>query len=691
MIAAQFSQALAARTAGPTRLAVMRLRRLLSLLAAILTAFTLLAPSAVAEPPFRLPDQVTDNAGVLTDRQLADVQKAVDKLYGDRRIRLWVVFVQSFAPQGALGWAQQTQKISDLGSEDALLAVATDQRSSAFIVSPAVAGGSSTKVDAIRRDGIEPALRNNDWAGAATAAATGLSGMGKGGIGGGSTGGQGAGVSLIPLIVLAGLGLLLFAGLLLWRRKRQRKQHEAAVNAAKNVDPTNPAALADLPIDALDELSKTIIVRVDNAVRTSANELVLAVEEFGEAQTKPFAEAVETARQTLKQAFAVRQKLDDGVPDPLPERRDLLTTVVVSAARANKELDTQSTAFHQMRDLVFNAPERLDVLTQQLVTVTARIEPAEQKLTQLRGEFDESALASVSRNVNAARERLDFADKAITRGRELSAKPVAGEVGDLVDCVRGAEAALQQANKMLDAVDSAATDIRRAVSTLPSAIDDIQRGINQAGEQLGRGGLAKASELSAARDAAVKSVAAAQSGGAADPLGAFTQLTQADAELDRLLAGVAEEREASDRLARSYEQALTTAQSRVRSVSDYIDTRRGSIGSEARTRLNEAARQLEAAEAKRSTEIEAAIKHANGASLLAAQAQQLANDDVQAGQAQYQARYRDGQSDMGAMVGGIILGKILTGGMSGGNPGGGWTSTSYGGSGGDWLGGGGRF
>jgi chromosome segregation ATPase len=255
---------------------------------------------------------------------------------------------------------------------------------------------------------------------------------------------------------------------------------------------------------------------------------------------------------------------------------------------------------------------------------------------------------------------------------------------------------------MLDAVDSAASDIRRAVSTLPAAIEDIQRGISQAGEQLAKGGLATSTELSTARDAAVRAVSAAQTTGSTDPLGTFTQLTQADADLDRLLANVTEEREVSDRLERSYEQALATAESRVRSVSDYIDTRRGSIGSEARTRLNEAARQLEAAESKRETAIDEAIKHANGASMLAAQAQQLANDDVQAGQRQYQASYGGRrQSDMGAMVGGIILGNILSGGFGGGGGGGfggggyggGGGSTSYGGSsgGGGWVGGGGRF
>ena len=668
------------------------MHRLLSLLATILLAVTLLAPSAAAESPFRLPDYVTDNAGVLSDRQQAEVQKAVDQLYSERHVRLWVVFVESFTPQGAVGWAQQARTISDLGNEDAILAVATGQRSYAFLVPSAAAGGSSTKVDDIRRDRIEPALRSQDWAGAATAAATGLANLGK-------SGGKGGGLSLLPMLAIVGIGLLAIAALMFWNRRRRAKRHEADVVAAKNVDPTDPAALASVPIGALDDLSKSIVVEVDNAVRTSANELVLAVEEFGESQTAPFAAAVDSARTTLKQAFAVRQKLDDDVPEPLPERRDLLTRVVVSAAKANRELETQTTAFHQMRDLVFNAPERLDTLTQQLVTVTARLEPSDQKLTQLRTEFDESALASVARNVNAARERVEFADKSITRGRELAAKPVAGEVDELVDCVRGAESSLQQANTMLDAVDSAASDIRKAVSTLPTAIEDIQRGINQASEQLAQGGLEKATELSAARDAAVRAVASAQGTGATDPLGAFTLLTQADADLDRLLAGVAEERDATERLNKSYEQALFTAQSRVRSVSDYIDTRRGSVGPEARTRFNEAVRQLDAAQTKSTTNITEAIAHANGAAMLAAQAQQLANDDVQAGQREYQTRYRGGrQSDMGAMVGGIILGNILTGGFGGGGysgGGAGWSTNSYGGSsgGGDGglLGGGGRF
>ncbi len=664
---------------------------ILTLFAGVLTTTVLLAPTVTAEPPFRLPDYVTDNAGVLNDKQVADVQRAVDKLYSDRRVRLWVVYVDTFAPNGAVSWAQSTRTTSDLGTDDAILAVATNERSYAFLVPSAAAGGSSTRVDDIRRDQIEPALRRGDWAGAAVAAAQGLNVT--------NAGSSGGSMSWVELLIIAGIVLLLIALLMLWSRRRRRKRRAAELEAAHRVDHTDPAALASVSVETLDDLSKSIVVDVDNAVRTSDNELTLASEEFGPAQTQPFANAVSAAQVAIAQAFNVRQQLDDAVPETPAQRRDLLTRVIVAAARANRELDTQTQAFHQMRDLVINAPERLDGLTQKLVDVTARIEPSQQQLNQLGTEFAASALASVARNVNATKERTAFADQSISRARELVAKPVAGKQTELIDCIRAAESALGQASSMLDAIDSAASDIRRAMSTLPAAITDIQNGIAQAAAQLADGGIAKASELTAARDAAVKAVAAAQSTGAADPLGAFTQLTQADADLDRLLATVAEEREAAERLARSYDQALFTAQSRVRSVSDYIDTRRGSIGPEARTRLNEAVRQLEAAQSKKTANISEAIAHANGAAMLAAQAQQLANNDVQAAQRRYVNQYGGGgQSNMGATIGGIILGNILSGSMRGGGfggGGGGWTSTSYGGSqsssGGGILGGGGRF
>jgi uncharacterized membrane protein YgcG/predicted nucleic acid-binding Zn-ribbon protein len=663
----------------------MRIARLLSLVLAILTTGVLLAPAAGGTPPFRLPGYVTDSAGVLDGSQLSDVKRAVDQLYNERQIRLWVVYVDSFSGQGAVNWAESTRRASDLSNEDAILAVATTDRAYAFQAGPAT-GMSSSDVDNLRRDVIEPALRGNDWAGAAVAAASAIK----------SATAPSPGMSPIALIAVVVVVAILVLALWLWMRRRRRKRREAEFAAARRVDPADPNALASVQIDALDDLSKSIVVDVDNAVRTSDNELALAVEEFGDKETAPFSNAVTNAKTTLAQAFNVRQILDDAVPETLQQRRDLLTRVVVAAAKADSELEAQREAFEQLRDLVINAPTRLDAMTQQMVDLTARLEPSGQALDALHKQFADTALASVAGNVETAKQRLTFADQNITNARNLLARPVGRQTG-LVDAVRAAESALGQARTLLDAVDSAATDINRAVATLPSAITDIQNGIKAAGDQLAQGNTAHADELSAARDAAVKAVTDAQSTGTADPLGAFTKLTEADAELDRLLASVAEEREAAARLSRAFDQALFAAQSRVRAVSDYIDVRRGSIGPEARTRLAEAVRQLSAAQDKRETNLNEAIAHANGAAMLASQAQSMAAADVQAAQRAYAGRYGStSSSNMGAVLGGIILGNVLSGSMRGGlggSMGGGWSSTSYGGSGsgGGFMGGGGRF
>ncbi|MFA7514220.1 MAG: TPM domain-containing protein, partial [Mycolicibacterium vanbaalenii] len=511
----------------------------------------------------------------------------------------------------------------------------------------------------------------------------------------GLAGSGGGSVSWTGVLVVLAVIALALAALVLWQRRRRRKRREAEFEAAQRVDPSDANALAAVPLDALDELSRKIVVDVDNELRTSESELALAVEEFGEQDTAPFSRAVANARTTLAQALNVRQILDDAVPETPMQRRDLLTRVIVAAAKADRELEAQREAFAQLRDLLINAPSRLDTLTQQMVDLTARLTPAEQTLEQLKSQFAETALVSVSDNIDEARQRLAFADQSITTARGLVSRP-ADRQGGLVDAIHAAEAALGQARTLLDAVDSASTDINRAVTGLPAVIADIQNGINQAGAQLAQGNVAVATELSTARDAAVQAVSQAQSTGNSDPLGAFTRLTQADADLDRLLAEVAEERETAERLSRTFDQALFNAQSRVRAVSDYIDTRRGAIGPEARTRLAEAVRQLQAARDKRETNLNEAIAHANGAAMLAAQAQSLANSDVTAAQRHFSGPYGGGGGgQMGAVIGGILIGNVLSGalrgGFGGGGFGGGFGGGGFGGGGGVFSGGGGRF
>jgi serine/threonine protein kinase len=131
------------------------------------------APPA-AQAPVRLADYVTDDAGVLSESGRAAVTSAIDKLYADRQIRLWVVYVGNFAGLSAENWAKRTYSTSDLSGYDSLLAVSITDRAYAFLVPSIVPGVSQSQVDDLRRNQMEPALRNGDWSGAAVAAADGL-------------------------------------------------------------------------------------------------------------------------------------------------------------------------------------------------------------------------------------------------------------------------------------------------------------------------------------------------------------------------------------------------------------------------------------------------------------------------------------------------------------------------------------
>lgn len=101
------------------------------MLLAVLVTGLLCTPVATAEPPFRIPDYVTDQSSALSPAQRVEVENALLALYDKERIRLWVVYVDSFG-QGAQAWAKTTMQLSDFGDRDALLAVATTERAYAF-------------------------------------------------------------------------------------------------------------------------------------------------------------------------------------------------------------------------------------------------------------------------------------------------------------------------------------------------------------------------------------------------------------------------------------------------------------------------------------------------------------------------------------------------------------------------------
>jgi hypothetical protein len=152
----------------------MRIVRLLGVVLTILTAGLLLATPAGAQPPSKLTDHITDSTGVLTDPGRVAVSSAIDRLYRDRHIQLWVVYVDNFSRFKPDNWADQARSASGMGDRDALLAVATNTKLYAFTVPPKADGLTADELNSLRSRQIEPAVGARDWSGAAVAAADGL-------------------------------------------------------------------------------------------------------------------------------------------------------------------------------------------------------------------------------------------------------------------------------------------------------------------------------------------------------------------------------------------------------------------------------------------------------------------------------------------------------------------------------------
>ena len=83
----------------------------------------------------RLDNQITDRVGALGARR-GEVATALSALRSQSGLQLFVVYVRSFDGAPARDWADETARRSDLGREDALLAVATGDRAYAYSSTP---------------------------------------------------------------------------------------------------------------------------------------------------------------------------------------------------------------------------------------------------------------------------------------------------------------------------------------------------------------------------------------------------------------------------------------------------------------------------------------------------------------------------------------------------------------------------
>jgi hypothetical protein len=706
------------------------------------TALILSVPApAHADAPARLATQVTDRVGALTAGR-AEVDAALAKLDTDAGLQLFVVFVDSFDGTPAQQWADETAKLSDLGDRDALLAVATEDRSYAytFVDTPFT----DAQLDDVARDDIEPALKRSDWAGAVVAAANGYreAGSGRSGTGTGAGAGMGMGALLCPLIVIAAV----IVGALLWVRARRRRAAQPVPPIPHQPGPQDPGPAdphAGTSTADLDARANALLIELDDDLRASERELAMATGQYGPAATATFQNALDGARQDVAEAFRLRMTLDEPAASDDAARRRVLAEIIARCEAADARLDAESEEFDRLRDLEGRVEEVAADLERRSAAVEAALPAADTAVHTITHRYAGASVTAVSDNVAAARERLRFAADATARARAATAGPAAptpgaatpgapagdaaggaGPAGGVAPgggraeaalAIRAAEQAVDQAEQLVAAIHRAGTDLDAARAAVDALLTEVEAEVTAgraalaagslpagplpAGPVTGAGGGGSRADLAAAVAAAEQAltrVRAAMSGPVTDPAAAVRDLEQADAALDRTLA---EARDQADRLTRSrtlLAQALPVARAEVAAAGDFITTRRGAVQGQARATLAEAQRHLALAEATTATDPATALTEAQEAHRLAALAGQSARDDVLrwggdglggGGLGGYGGGYRSGGYggggfDAGSFAGAVLGGILAGGGRSGGGFGGGsWGGGGFGGSG----------
>ena len=632
---------------------------------------------------------VTDQAGRLSQEEIDSINKLAQDYRHKTDGIAYIVFVDSFPPgMDAQEWATQALKPIAASRYDILLAVGSNTYGYAY--SEAFTAKSFKQVDTA----VVSHLRQHDWAGAASSFITTAQQVAAGGSSSGDSKGSAA---VGAAILLGGLGLLGAAGGgAVYAAKRKSKRDTAkAVEQGRALDPKDTAALSQLSTAALEQLAAEELVSTDESIKAAQAELDISVGEFGTERTRKFTQALQHSQSTLQKAFAIQQQINDRKYTSEFDKRSLLIEIISSCGQADDVLDQEAKNFADMRNLLVNAPQTLERLTQSTVDLQARITPAMEQIADLRRSFPAETLSSINHNVEIAQAALAEAEKQIDVGRDLAARP-AGEQAGLIEAIRIAETDINQADRMLKAIESARSDIAAAQANLDALIAEIEGEIAQ-GEAIKSQGVAQGTQLdwNAVSNTLTRAREALQEARGIkdhDPLTAWTRLTDMDSQLDEMLEQIQSGITDHARVLRVFDQQSAAAQTAIRAAQDFISSRGRYVRSDARTKLADAEQAFEKAVAVRTSQTRDAINYARHATTQAQAALRVAQRDVDSEMRQNNSS----GSSAGSFVAGALFNEMMndhhrSGFGSYGSSGGGFNIGGGGGSFGGGGGGGGSF
>ncbi|MCG7467126.1 TPM domain-containing protein [Corynebacterium sp. ACRPE] len=627
-----------------------------------------------------LTEKVTDDAGVLSTQEKAELREKIGQLQKDEHLTLFVYITDELGtdPESFAG-----QAVKDKGPNSAVYALSIKDRKMGVQTGKDWPKG---RLDQMY-DAAYDKLASDEYGASAVA----LADAALGNSASNSSASDSSGLAWLgggaAAIVAAGGGIMYYS------RRNTKKNNAQTLESAREIAPGDTDQLGRLPLETLDQLAQEELVSTDESIRRGKEELNIALSEFGPERVRPFTKAMNHSTSTLQKAFRLRQRLDDAVPESPAERRQMLVEIVSSCGQADDALDAQAEEFAKMRDLLIHSDEKLDELTQRTVGLRTRLPEAESTLAGLKSNYDEHVLSSIADNPELAAASLDEAEKLLDKARGVQAQP-AGQQGPLVGLIRDIEHACEMTDRLISGVENAEENIATARGNLEALIAEVEGEINEARE-LERQGKAQGTtadwdKLEELLGRAGSAVNDAKAHGQQDPLGQHTALTSIDTKLDEALDRVREKTSTHARQLDLFRQQISVAESNIQAAEDLISSRGRIIGSGARTALADAKRLHAQALHTERSDIRAALQSSREAVAAAQAALQRAKDDID------EHRRRQQRQQMGNAAGnvvtGMVLGQMLSGGrgFGGGFGGGGFGGGSFGG-GGFGGGGGGGF
>lgn len=420
-------------------------------------------------------------------------------------------------------------------------------------------------------------------------------------------------LSLLPSVVVFGVTAVIVVAIVLAVKSQRRK----AIAEGRIADPRGES------LERLETRAGQSLVRTDEAVRRATEELGFAVAQFGAEATGEFDAALGSARSKLRDAFRLRQRLSDEVPDTDGERRSWSERIIELCDAASSELEKTTSTFDDRRAAEREAPERLRALQQRLEKVRNRLADAAETRAELDRQYAPEAFADQADAVATAKAQLLIADGEVGHAAAATDSSVPA-----VPSIEAAERAASAAGESIAALDRRAERLRQADDELTQLIGRARKNADEAARLRDSSELPEASRDIGEAVAALRVVLDAEDAhtGLRTPLAAIDRIRAADERLDDALASARSQQQRVDNAREALAGALFSAQSHLATARDVIEANRQRVGADARTRLAESERQLALAEAE--SDPIAALDIARRASRVAQDADALARYDL---------------------------------------------------------------